>query len=175
MTLAEFNELYEKTAKEEKEKYEFEKEQYTKGIFTEEFKSYDFPFKIKTTISSEDLVDVEPIEAIKYIQEFLGEVGNCTDLKIGDVQQDSEIDNYESDFASELQSLHYYQDIERFDYKLDIVRHTNRVFKSKITKLLKPKGEFATLIIECKFLQLYKNGILDWKELQNLVYSNCSI
>jgi len=175
MTLEKFNELYEKTAKEEKGKYEFEKEQYTKGIFTKEFKSYDFPFKIKTKIMSEDLVDVGPSEVIEYLQEFLEEVDNCTDLKIGDVKQDKEIDTYDSNYGSELIGIHYYQDIERFDYKLDIVRHTNRVFKDKITKLLKPKGEFATLIIECKFLQLYKNGILDWKELQNLVYSNCDL
>ena len=48
--------------------------------------------------------------------------------------------------------------------------------KENVRIALKPKGyEGYTIHVDCKLLTLFKDGSIDWKTLQKLVYTNCEL
>lgn len=49
------------------------------------------------------------------------------------------------------------------------------VIKNEISKRLKPLSEKYDRDIDCKLLQLFKDGVITWEALQKLVYSDCEI
>ena len=47
--------------------------------------------------------------------------------------------------------------------------------KKRLNIALKPLTALSTRVVDCKFLSLWVDGSIDWKTLQQIVYSDCKL
>ena len=108
----------------------------------------------------------DPLSLSNDLNDFVEEYNNCTDIK-------TSIECY--DYSRE--------DSAAFGYAYNCYHVTahliesiikNRV-KFSIKEKLKPQSASFSKDVDCKLLQLFKDGTISWEALQKLVYSDCSI
>lgn len=118
------------------------------------------------------------------------------DLQVSPQTLIETLEQLKKDFKSYEENLvnfysYDYIDIDVFDTCIDetyveythYVLYTEEEFESSMKRTmrqffdekLKPDGESYEKMIDCKLLQLFSDGAIDWETLQKLVYSNCKI
>ena len=58
---------------------------------------------------------------------------------------------------------------------MEIEQRWKSEVKGKFREILKPKKERYSRPVDCKLMELFKDGSIDFKTLQKLVYSNCEL
>lgn len=174
MTVEELNELIEQKYSELKKSYEKDVEGF-KTPNTHSFedtgtwaKNYKWLVRKKYSWSIGEYTDIEELsdivqqakEELEFKQRFsVGATCNFIIEHIGEDDGDSEI------------VLSWYEPIASEEFEVI----AKRELINYISDLLKPEESKNTYIVECKMLELFKNGQIDWKTLQSITYKDCQI
>ena len=173
MELKEFNELRVETEKDLNEKLTLAKKmldngEYNYHVYIEAGLTGVIVTKIHSTNNLYN-IDLEELkQEIIDIEELYSTTVGINKTQIFQTNRIDVYDEYE-----ELESLNY-----EFSYRVPMKEISedfiNKVFKRKIEEKLKPVKEYKRSV-DCKLMGLYKDGVIDWKTLQNLVYSDCDL
>ena len=63
----------------------------------------------------------------------------------------------------------YYELMESITYEIKSAK------KKNLATLLKPDSQRHTNTPDCKLIELFKDGTIDWLALQKLTYTNCNL
>ena len=71
---------------------------------------------------------------------------------------------------------------EEYTYRYSIIKAQTQVdymikksVKNKFQQILMPSSESYSKYVDCKLVELFKDGAIDFKTLQKLVYTNCDL
>lgn len=86
------------------------------------------------------------------------------------------LDAYGGDYGASVDDNHYKYSYKVFAEKEDHLQgQMSTEIKDFIRLALKPKSVSYTQQVDCKLLQLFVEGAIDFKTLQKLVYTNCEL
>jgi hypothetical protein len=133
----------------------------------------------KKNYTSDPIADdygIEPEEVIKATQEFLVDVEEYKNKRGFNISQQVEYNYSTYDDGCEVENVYFeatwYEPINELDEN-----SVNRAFLDYVSLWLAPEGtdSWGTVRPDCKILQLFKEGKVDWNTLRTLTYSNCNI
>lgn len=171
MTLEEFNKMVATVKSELDAELEASKEMHKNGVL--DVNEYNPLLLDRKCIQSEELEDFDSLEDVasliedfkKQCYEHKREIGLTIRYRVS-------AEPYRHEGSAYVEANNFLctwytvkQEIGESIYK--------RVIKDKIKELLKPVTARYLHTVDCKLLELFKAGTIDWKTLQKLVYSNC--
>jgi hypothetical protein len=164
MTLEEFEEYRDKELSEARKDFKKAVAMWNKKQEIED------KYLLHTTLISEDINGRTPEEVIEVINEFYKEVSELPYHVDGSYQK--------LDIKTDYDSSEIYNDFFIYSYKTisTIERIEERVktnVRTWFRKELKPDSEKYEQSVDCKLMELFKNGTIDFKTIQSLVYKNC--
>lgn len=169
MTREEFFKLKVKVTKECTDKLKEYRKRYEDGI---RYFTYDRMYMNYTTVQFNP-VDYDDIEdMIYYAKEFNDKYKE--DMKKSCTQSKMNLQAETSDWGDEdAIQVYDYSFYELKDTVADT--HIKSKIKEEFSKILNPFPNKSPRTPDCKLMELYKDGTIDFKALQKLVYSDCGI
>jgi hypothetical protein len=105
---------------------------------------------------------------IKHLRDFEEEANRFSKEPRFKLAFNEPTPSYENESGSFVYS--YYQVVSEIS-----TYNMNNTKRAIMAKLLKPENAEHIVNIECKVLQLFMDGVIDWLTLQKLTYTNCDL
>ena len=116
-----------------------------------------------------DINDLDIEDVIKELEDFRREYKNAKKknlIGLSEIEEDKWASN---ECVEEFGFRYEYYELSSEKNQLII----QKLKRKKMSELLKPKSEKSPTIPDCKMVELFTNGTIDWKTLQTITYQTC--
>jgi len=178
MTLEEFKRLESETYNKVKEDYLEAKNKWDNNDF-----NYDRRFRKEILILSDNINNCTIKEVKEIIEEYELEITRTKGEVVGEktgwgsVNGAIDIDGYnDADGYFIPEEVYFNTRVYVLNEDEDVIEYFSKEeLKNIIKEKLKPESELYAITVDCKLLQLFKDGNIDWLTLQKLTYTNCNL
>ncbi len=105
---------------------------------------------------------------VESLQEFESEYKECNEINKSSLEKYEDIDDEYISFFGFKYSYYYINENK-------LSSEISRLIREKIKDELKPSNVEKSVMPDCKIVQLFKDGAIDWETLQMITYKDCKI
>ena len=120
------------------------------------------------TVHSESMHEESIENVLEYLTEFQQTYRECCEIGLARIQEEQDV---EDGYIGNIGFYYNYYTLEEAKLESEIGRLT----REKIQELLKPDSVEDSVTPDCKIVQLFKNGSIDWETLQSITYKECDL
>jgi hypothetical protein len=138
------------------------------------------PFRLtpEESVNLGDVLNISTYTEYLQVDVPIGEViEQLQDIK-DKLDQDRRIVYYRTDFSSSTEytvSITTYHIMPDERIESDIVRNRKNYLKNCLAKAIRPQKGFISRTIDCAVLELWLNGSIDLKAVQQITYGACGV
>ncbi len=123
---------------------------------------------IKVEVQCDTLKGMDIEDLIEELNELMKGYESCDGIAKSAIKNEVDVGN---EYISYIGYKYEYYELSEEKLESEIMR----LCREKIAEELKPIDVEKSVIPDCKIVQLFRDGSIDWETLQKITYKNCQI
>ena len=114
------------------------------------------------------IYDMDINYVLDELKEFKQKHKNEEKIGLSEIDIDTD---FGDDYIRSIEYVYYFYELKTEKLESEI----GRITRDKISDILKPESVEKSIVPDCKMVQLFRDGAIDWKTLQKITYSECNL